>query len=396
MKKYLLLFPVLLCSGLIVSAKQFHNEYLTLATKVAHSDMKRNPDAWMIDFNKIPKWDYCQGLMGSALLKLYAQTHDTSFYNYVSHFADFMIDSAGHVRTYNPNEYSLDRVNGGKFLFVLYHKTHKVKYLKAIQTFRTQLLHQPRTTDGGFWHKAIYPHQMWLDGAYMASPFLAEYGSEMHDTAAILDAVHQLLLMAKHTYDPKSGLYYHAWDESHEQRWANKITGQSPNFWSRSMGWYMMALVDVLDYVPTNNPQRGKLISIFSHLAKTLLKYQDPKSGLWYQVTDSIHSKGNYLESSSTAMFMYAMTKGVNKGYLNKDYLTVSRSTFSRFLHSAVVVDSIGSYSITRACAVAGLGGKHYRDGSYSYYIIEPQRNNDPKVIGPFLMWSCQLAKAVY
>lgn len=393
MRKYLLLFAILLFSSLMGSAKQFHNEYLTFAAKVARSDMKRNSELWMVDFNRVPKWDYCQGLMGSALLKLYTQTHDTSFYIYVKRFADLMIDSAGVVRSYNLNDFSLDRVNGGKFLITLYQKTHKEKYLKAIKTFYSQLLQQPRTKDGGFWHKAIYPHQMWLDGAYMASPFLAQYGFVMHDAAAIADAVHQLLLMSKHTYDPKTGLYYHAWDESHQQRWANKITGQSSNFWSRSMGWYMMALVDVLDYVPQKNANRKALILIFQNLSKTLLKYQDPKSGLWYQVTDSIGTKGNYLESSSTAMFMYAITKGARRGYLNKHYLAISQATFTRFIRSAIVVDSHGAYSITKACAVAGLGGRNYRDGSYYYYTHEPQRVNDPKVIAPLLMWCCQLAK---
>jgi unsaturated rhamnogalacturonyl hydrolase len=278
----------------------------------------------------------------------------------------------------------------------LYGKTHQQNYLKAIQLFRKQLLQQPRTSDGGFWHKAIYPHQMWLDGAYMASPFLAQYGNMFHDTTAVSEAIHQMLLLAKHTYDLKTGLFYHAWDESRDQRWANPKTGQSPNFWSRSMGWYMMALVDVLDYVPLNDPHRSELISIFRRLTDALLAYQDSKTRLWHQVTDRISSKGNYLESSSTAMFMYAITKGVNKGYLNLHYLTVSKETFQRFLKYAVVKNSNGSYSITRACAVAGLGGTPYRDGSYQYYISEPQRDNDPKVIGPFLMWCVELSSAFH
>jgi unsaturated rhamnogalacturonyl hydrolase len=230
----------------------------------------------------------------------------------------------------------------------------------------------------------------------MASPFLAQYGNMFHDTTAVSEAIHQMLLLAKHTYDLKTGLFYHAWDESRDQRWANPKTGQSPNFWSRSMGWYMMALVDVLDYVPLNDPHRSELISIFRRLTDALLAYQDSKTRLWHQVTDRISSKGNYLESSSTAMFMYAITKGVNKGYLNLHYLTVSKETFQRFLKYAVVKNSNGSYSITRACAVAGLGGTPYRDGSYQYYISEPQRDNDPKVIGPFLMWCVELSSAFH
>ncbi|MBB3187976.1 glycoside hydrolase family 88/105 protein [Microbacter margulisiae] len=394
MKRLLSLLLGLGTVFVFLAAKPLPKNYLGWAVHVAQSDMKRNPELWMVDFNRVPKWDYCQGLMSSALLKLYNQTYDTLFYNYVKRFADLMIDSTGVIRSYKITDFSLDRVNGGKFLITLYQRTHDPKYLKAIKTLHSQLLCQPRTLDGGFWHKAIYPHQMWLDGSYMASPFLAQYGSVFLDITATSDAIHQLLVMAKHTYDPKTGLYYHAWDESHQQLWANKTTGQSPNFWSRSMGWYMMALVDVLDYVPANNPNRKDLIAIFQNLSKTLLKYQDPQTGLWYQVTDSIGTKGNYLESSSTAMFMYAITKGVNKGYLSRHYLSISRTTFDRFIHSAVVIDANGSYNITKACAVAGLGGHPYRDGSYSYYIHTPQRNNDPKVIGPFMMWCCELSKA--
>jgi unsaturated rhamnogalacturonyl hydrolase len=396
MKICLFIYLFSLSIGLMSFAGNETSPYLVIASNVALSDIRRNPDAWSIDFNKTPKWDYCQGLMATALLKLYDRNGDTLFYNYVKRFADFMIDSTGNVRTYHVNEYSLDRVNGGKFLMELYGKTHQQNYLKAIQLFRKQLLQQPRTSDGGFWHKAIYPHQMWLDGAYMASPFLAQYGNMFHDTTAVSEAIHQMLLLAKHTYDLKTGLFYHAWDESRDQRWANPKTGQSPNFWSRSMGWYMMALVDVLDYVPLNDPHRSELISIFRRLTDALLAYQDSKTRLWHQVTDRISSKGNYLESSSTAMFMYAITKGVNKGYLNLHYLTVSKETFQRFLKYAVVKNSNGSYSITRACAVAGLGGTPYRDGSYQYYISEPQRDNDPKVIGPFLMWCVELSSAFH
>ncbi|MGC9151621.1 MAG: glycoside hydrolase family 88/105 protein [Microbacter sp.] len=397
MTKRLVAFLFIANIGLMLfAAEKGEFSYLSIASKVALSDIQRNPEAWRIDFNQTPKWDYCQGLMVTALLKLYDETSDTLFYHYVKRFADFMIDSMGNVRTYQINEFSLDRVNGGKFLMVLYRKTHQQNYLKAIQQFRYQLLLQPRTSDSGFWHKAVYPHQMWLDGAYMASPFLAQYGRMFNDTTALSEAIRQLLLLAKHTYDPLTGLYYHAWDESRNQRWANKITGQSPNFWSRSMGWYMMALVDVLDFVPDHNPHRKELISIFRRLTNALLKYQDPSTGLWYQVTDRIGSKGNYLESSSTAMFMYAITKGFNKGYLDRHFLDVAKTTFQQFLRYAVVKEQNGSYTIRKACAVAGLGGNPYRDGSYQYYISEPQRDNDPKVIAPFLMWAIQLYKASY
>jgi len=368
--------------------------YLDWATNVAQSDMKRNPEGWMIDFNKTPKWDYCQGLMCKALLDLYNHTRNESLHQYVLNFGEFMIDSLGNVLTYKSSENNLDRVNGGKFLFTLYDETKSPKYLKAIQAFREQLNTHPRTTEGGFWHKAIYPYQMWLDGIYMASPFLAEYAKRFNEPALFDEVAKQILLIAKHTYDPKTGLYFHAWDESKEQQWANKITGQSPNFWGRSMGWYMMALVDVLDFLPSDHPQRPEIIKILKNLSKTLLKYQDKQSGLWHQVTDKPKAKGNYLESSCTAMFLYAMTKGANKKYLGQSYLKFSRRTFDLFVKNASRIDADGTYNITKACAVAGLGGNPYRDGTYNYYINEPQRDNDPKVLGPFILWCCQLADA--
>jgi len=389
-RNLLLIFLLALCAFSLVA--QSKSIYLDWATNVAKSDIKRNPEGWMIDFNKTPKWDYCQGLMCTALLKLNTQTKDKALYDYVLKFGEYMVNADGEVLTYKASENSLDRINGGKFLFTLYDKTLSDKYFKAILAFRAQLKTHPRTSEGGFWHKAIYPNQMWLDGIYMASPFLAEYAKRFKDNAAFDDVANQILLIAKHTYDPATGLYYHAWDESKAQEWADKTTGKSPNFWSRSIGWYMMAIVDVLDYLPANHPKRQEIIRTFRNLSKSLLKYQDKKTGLWYQVTDKADAEGNYLESSGTAMFLYAMTKGANKGYLDPSYLTLSRKSFTLFIKNATRIDSDGSYNITKACAVAGLGGKPYRSGTYDYYIHEPQRDNDPKVLGSFILWCCQLA----
>ena len=383
------LLCITMCIGISAQSRQY---YLEWAANMATSDMQRNPEGWMIDFNKTPKWDYCQGLMCTALLKLSTVTKDTVYYNYVLKFGEYMVDDEGNVLTYKASENSLDRINGGKFLFTLYDKTLKQKYYTAIEAFREQLKTHPRTNEGGFWHKAIYPHQMWLDGIYMASPFLAEYAKRFNEKAAFDDVANQILLIAKHTYDAKTGLYYHAWDESKTQPWADKTTGQSPNFWSRSIGWYMMGIVDVLDYLPLNHPKRAEIKRILSNLSKSLLHYQDKNTGLWYQVTDKPGAEGNYLESSSTAMFMYAMTKASIKGYIDKSYMALSRKTFNLFIKNASRIDSDGSYNITRACAVAGLGGTPYRSGTYQYYINEPQRDNDPKVLGPFILWCCQLA----
>ncbi len=390
MKKALLI--TVLCCLSISLFSESRISYLSWAANVAKSDIKRNPEGWMIGFNTTPKWDYCQGLMYTAFLKLNAITKDNAYYDYARTFGDYMVDNNGNVRTYNASDNNLNQINGAKFIFTLYDKTLKIKYFKAIEAFRAQLKTQPRVGEGGFWHDAAYPNQMWLDDIYMASPFLAEYAKRFNEKETLDDVIKQIALITKHTCDPKTGLYYHAWNESKTEDWANKTTGCSPTFFSRGMGWYMMALVDVLDYMPLNHPKRPAMKRALSNLAKSLLKYQDKTTGLWYQVTDKPGAEGNYLESSSTAMFMYAITKAANKGYIDPSYFMLSKKTFNLFIKNAIRIDADGSYNVTKACAVAGLGGKPYRDGSYDYYIHEPQRDNDPTVIGPFILWCCQLA----
>lgn len=209
-------------------------------------------------------------------------------------YADTIINEDGTIKGYKPEDYSLDKLNSGKILYDLYAKAKEEKLKKAMVLLRNQINEQPRTSDGGFWHKKIYPHQMWLDSIYMASSFLAEYAYRFNDKKLFDEVTDQILTVAKHTYDPKTGLYYHGWDESREQKWSNPETGTSPNFWSRSMGWYMMALVDALDYLPKDQPQRQKIIDILTQLSKSLEKFRDKKTGMWYQVTDKGNEKGNY------------------------------------------------------------------------------------------------------
>ncbi len=254
---------------------------------------------------------------------------------------------------------------------------------------------QPRTSEGGFWHKLRYPHQMWLDGIFMASPYLVQYGSTFQEPALYDEAVKQILLIARKTYDPTTGLYYHGWDESREQKWANPETGCSPNFWSRSIGWYGAALVDVLDYLPQETTGRDSVMQILQGLAKTLVKYQDPQSGTWYQVTDQGAREGNYLESSATALFIYTLAKAVNKGYIGKDYIQPTRKAFDGMVKTFTHLEEDGSYTITNCCAVAGLGGdsKRYRDGSFEYYISEPVIENDPKSVGSFILAAIEYEK---
>ncbi len=246
--------------------------------------------------------------------------------------------------------------------------------------------------NGAFWHKLIYQHQVWLDGLYMGAPFLAQYAATFNQPALMDDVINQFLVCAKHTYDSKTGLYYHAWDESRNQKWANKVTGQSPNFWGRSMGWWFMALVDVLDFVPENHPDRPKLLSMIQGLAETLPKYQD-STGLWYQVLDQGTRPGNYLEASVSSMFMYSFAKAVNKGYIDAKFRKIAEKAYDGLMNILIVTNPDGTLTLTKCCAVAGLGGNPYRDGSYEYYINERIRDNDAKATGPFIMGCLELGK---
>lgn len=255
-----------------------------------------------------------------------------------------------------------------------------------------QLKNQPRTLEGGFWHKLIYQHQMWLDGLYMASPFMAQYGAEFNKPEWIDEAVKQFRLCHKHTYDAKTGLYHHAWDESKSQRWANPETGHSPNFWGRSIGWWFMALVDALDYIPENHPGRADMIGYIRGLAETLPKYQD-KAGLWYQVIDQPKRKGNFPEASVTTQCMYAYAKAVNKGYIDAGYRAVAEKALQGLKDKLLVEKQDRTLTLTRCCQVGGLGGHPYRDGSFEYYIGEKMRDNDAKATGPFIMGCLELEK---
>lgn len=363
------------------------------STRMADSEMKRNPESWMLDFSAQPKWNYCHGLVLQSILQVWKKTGDKKYLDYAESYTDTMLLQNGkEIRTYKLQNYNLDHINPGKILFTLYDETKDEKYRNAIELLRDQAKSQPRTEAGGFWHKKIYPHQMWLDGIYMASPFLAEYALRFDGPALFDDVALQIVTVAEKTRDAETGLFYHGWDESRQQRWSNPETGQSPNFWSRSMGWYAMAIVDVLDFFPENHPKRPEIIRILQQLISSLEKVQDPKTGMWYQVTDKIGEKGNYLESTGSIMFIYAMVKGARKGYLSREYEEKGEKLYNRFVRNFVREEPDGTLTVTDCCAVSGLGGDpNYRDGSYQYYISEPVRNNDPKATGPFIMTSLLL-----
>jgi unsaturated rhamnogalacturonyl hydrolase len=359
------------------------------SVRMAKSEMARYPHAWQYE-GRTPRWGYHQGVIFKAMLDLWQYTEDPRYYDYAHLYADSVIAANGSIRTYSMEAFNIDNINAGKILFPLYNQTRETKYSLAIQTLRNQMRKQPRTSEGGFWHKKRYPNQMWLDGLYMAAPFLAQYARDFGENALYDDVVNQLTLIAKHTYDARTGLYYHAWDESREQRWANKETGQSPNFWGRSIGWYAMALVDVLDYLPDDHPGRKDIQKIIQQLAAGIVEYQEDRSGVWYQVMDQGGRPGNYLEASASGMFVYFLYKGVRRGYLAERYRAAADKGYAGLLKNFIREEADGRISLTGTCAVAGLGGEPYRDGSYEYYVGEPVRDNDPKGVGPFIWASIE------
>ena len=356
------------------------------AEKMTSTVMKRNADIMTLDFGKRLGWSYTYGLVFKAMWQVWEKTGEPEILAYIEKYYDTLIADDGTISTYKITDYNIDMINPGKALICLYDQTKKDKYKKAIMTLRRQMDEHPRTSEGGFWHKKRYPHQMWLDGLYMGSPFLAMYANYFDEPELFDDVANQILLMEKHARDPKTGLLYHAWDESREQRWSNPETGQSPHFWGRAMGWYSMAIVDTLDELPKDYAKRDEIIAVLDRMFAALAKVQDSKTGLWYQVLDQGDREGNYLEATASCMYVYSMAKAVHKGYVDQKYLEVAKNGYQGILDDLVTVDENGYVDIHQCCSVAGLGGNPYRDGSFEYYIGEKVRKNDPKAIGPFIL----------
>ncbi len=339
------------------------------------------------------RWDYTAGLVLLAVHRVGLATGDPKYAAYVQRNMDQFVDAQGTIVGYKQGDFNLDQINQGRLLFPLLSRTRDARYRTAIETLRAQLRAQPRTSDGGFWHKQIYPQQMWLDGLYMAEPFYVTYAKTYGDTAAFSDALHQFLLLAARARDPKTGLMYHAWDAAHTQPWADSLTGNSPNFWGRAVGWYLMAAMDVLDEVPASHPDRGALLEVVRELAASVARVQDPVSGLWYQVLDQPARRGNYREASASSMFVYAFAKGARNGWLDTRYRALAARGFDGLVRELVKTDSAGRPSLTGVCSVAGLGGATRRDGSFAYYISEPVVADDYKGLGPFIMAALELGK---
>lgn len=336
-------------------------------------------------------WSYDVALLGMAIDKL--GDKDPKYAKYMSDYMDAMVEEDGTVKRYDMEKYNIDLINPARNLLILYERDGTEKYKKALPQFLEQMEKHPKTKSGGFWHKKRYPWQLWLDGVYMGMPFLVKY-ADMFNAPEWFDvAAHEIVLVYEKTVDEETGLLHHAWDESKEQRWADPETGKSPHFWSRAMGWYLMAIVDVLDYLPEDHPQRDSIITILQNTSEALVNVQDTESGVWYQVLDQGNREGNYLEGSGTAMYIYAFAKGAKKGYLDKKYKDIASKAFDNMLKTFIITDEDGLISMVDICGSCGLGGNPYRDGSYEYYITEKIVKNDCKGVGPFILAAVELDK---
>lgn len=368
------------------ATEQLLDEYIDYL--MAHSDAGH--PAWnleMIRSGKSNKWNYIDGCMITGILELYEITGEARFLDFADRFLSGFVEEDGHIRTYDPEEYSLDNVNPGKNLFPLYDLTGKEKYRKAIELVRSQLSTMPRTPEGNFWHKLIYPNQVWLDGIYMALPFYMEYEKRFDAQKDCQDICQQIANVEIRMRDPETGLYYHGYDASRKMYWADPDSGCSPNFWLRAEGWFILGLVDVLE-IMKDLPMQAESVHLqhmLLDLAKALSKYQDP-SGLWYQLIALPELEGNYLETSGTALISAALLKAVRLGFLPESFRTVGEKAFYGIVDHRLTKNADGTPCVTGICLVAGLGGEQHRDGSVAYYLSEPVVQNDAKGVGPLLL----------
>lgn len=341
------------------------------------------------------KWSFAPAMELQAYLEVFESCGDTAIYNFAHRWYDRLVTEDGTIQGYDPARHYSDKVSPGMGLFYFYDKTGDEKYRKAIDQIKTQIDGQPRTSAGAFWYSSVYPHQVWLEGVYMVEPFYAEYASRYLDgeaqVAAYQDIVNNFVQTHDLCFDPKTGLLRHAWDESGKMFWCDPATsGQSFHCFGRALGWYCMALVEVLDRMPSSFEGRKTLIDLLQEICTVLPAWADPESHVWYQVMDQPGRDGNYLESSASAMISYTFLKGIRKGYLDKDLLAYAKQLYADLVLTFITTDESGTISIEKGCSTCGLGGSSKRMGDFAYYVSEPVRPNDAKSVGPFILASLE------
>ncbi|MGN6400314.1 MAG: glycoside hydrolase family 88/105 protein, partial [Flavisolibacter sp.] len=375
MKKLLTLF--FLITVLQLPAQKWSQQVATTA-------MHLWKDSFALQGDKVAKWRYDQGVILKGIEGIWNATGEGKWFDYIQKSMDFYVQNDGSIKGYKASDYNIDNINNGRMLLLLYRVTGKEKYRKAAAFLRSQLNTQPRTSEGSFWHKKVYPNQVWLDGLYMGQPFYAEYAQLFHEDTVFNDIARQFVLIEHHARDAKTGLLYHGWDESKNEKWANKNSGLSANVWGRALGWYGMAIVDALDYFPDHHPGKDSVIKILSRFAKAVTQVQDAKTGLWYDVPDKPKEPRNYFEASASSMLVYTLAKAVRKGYLPVSYLTNAKKGYNGIIKQFIKTEN-GQVNLYGTVSVSGLGGNPYRDGSFGYYMSEPVVVNDPKGMGAFI-----------
>jgi len=386
----LILLAAITCSTCLGTSTEQH----PWSERAAIAAINRWPNGRFVPASQSWAWNYELGTLLQGMDAVWLNTADPRYYNYIKSSVDQFLDPDGAIPTLKVEENQLDNILLGRQLMLLYGVTQNPRYAKAATLLYQQLHQQPRTASGGFWHKQRYPNQMWLDGLYMAEPFYAEFASTFHHPEAFSDIAHQFALIDEHARDRKTGLLYHGWDESKQERWANQQTGLSSQFWARGMGWHIMALVDTLQYFPHEDSGRKQLIAQLERDAIAMAQYQDAATGLWYQVLNKPGAKGNFLEASASCMFVYALVSGVRQGYLPRRYLANAQRGYTGILSHFIETGAGESVSLTGTVKAVGLGGDPYRDGTYSYYIGEKTITNDPKGVGAFLLASAEIENA--
>lgn len=331
-------------------------------------------------------WNYIDGCMIKAVIELYHLTKNKRYLEFADEFISYFVREDGTIDSYSPEKYNLDDVNAGKTLFDLYKLTGREKYRRAIDTIYSQLKGQPRTSTGNFWHKQIYPSQIWLDGLYMAQPFYMEYEVQYNDCKNCLDSYEQFLNVYKLMRNPLNGLYYHAYDDSRRMFWCDKVTGLSGCTWLRAMGWYAMALIDTMEVMPPSlSAEKENLKRIYKELIDAMLPYQDEETGMWYQVVNYGGIKPNYLETSGSAIFAFSILKSVRLGLLDRSYLAAGQRAFDGICRT-YLSEADGRLKLGGICLVAGLGNKEMREGTFDYYMREPVVSNDAKGVAPLVL----------